>query len=479
MSLPTIHRFDRDSAAFFRFRRLGDRVLVTGIGGRWRFIDPDTFAGLVEGKLDTDSETYGALRELGLTRDGFDEAAEVALLTERKRHLAHGPSHHTVVVTHRTNAHSALWRSADAEPEADEDGELAPVDMEHATAERVVDAIMLTTSKDVVITLTGGEPLLHFPMCFHLSDYAESRNHFENKNLRFRLRTNLVAMDDESFDHVVRRKVQVVLTLDAPGGSVSDEARATALDWAAKIVKAQTEDGVDAATDGLEVEIAPTAANIGALPALVDAYLAIGVRRFHIRQLHALDIANAGGRLAAPDAATFACAWAGAVTKLAALAADGTDAREAQAALYLRRIVSGGEDPVARDRDPASPGVGELAYDLDGRVFGSYGGLVLDRAGDDAFELGSVLRSNYHDLIGHPAVRAALMATTLHGLPGWSDSAYMPFLGADPVRNYIEQGSVHGRFYDSADAQAKVGQLDGLFLALEGEHGETLRAWAG
>ena len=133
-------------------------------------------------------------------------------------------------------------------------------------------------------------------------------------------------------------------------------------------------------------------------------------------------------------------------------------------------------------RSPSADGIGQLAYNWDGRVFASETGRRIGQTGDDLFEIGQLRYNGYHDMMTHGTVRSLIVAGMLSAQPGWSDCAYEPFCGVSPSDRYAERGSIQGGLMEGALDQILVGSLDLLFRTLH-DASDSTRAtfdtWAG
>ena len=69
--------------------------------------------------------------------------------------------------------------------------------MDITTAQKVVDIIMQSPSKDLTIEFQWWEALVNWDIVKYIVEYAETKAEHLNKNLNFALVTNLTLMDDE------------------------------------------------------------------------------------------------------------------------------------------------------------------------------------------------------------------------------------------------------------------------------------------
>lgn len=147
---------------------------------------------------------------------------------------------------------------------------------------------------------------------------------------------------------------------------------------------------------------------------------------------------------------------------------------ERYAAIFLTKILRG-EDPNFLDiRWPASAGIGQLAYNYDGKVFTCDEGRMLHEMGDDTFELGHVATSSYRDIVGHPTVRAVALASNLEQNPDCVNCAYLPYCGLPPVHSHKTQGTLFSRPRESTVCYVHKHIQDYLFDKLATADAETL-----
>jgi radical SAM protein with 4Fe4S-binding SPASM domain len=159
----------------------------------------------------------------------------------------------------------------------------------------------------------------------------------------------------------------------------------------------------------------------------------------------------------------------------------GVEILERFAAIFLTKIL-GGQDPNFLDiRSPCGAGIGQIAYNYDGKVFTCDEGRMLHEMGDSTFLLGNVspggeatARSNYRDMMSHETVRALAIASNLDAQPDCVNCTYQPYCGVCPVHNHKTQGSIFGRMRESSLCMVHKGIQDYLFTKIGGPDRETL-----
>lgn len=439
-----------------RYREIDGQVLVTNEAGDWAWVTPDAFRGLLEGTLPDGDPAAAALQ--GLLPRGGEVDAIAGRLRARRAWLRAGPSRHVVALTRRTPFPPQI--------EATD----APDDMRPEIAERACDTAFMTTSTTLALDLVGGEPLYALPLVRHVADYARRKNKLSLKELTVSVATTLVGLDNDKGAALIDLGAALHASVDTP--FLRDDAdRAQALRGMERLAAKLAIRGV----------IALSARTAGPIGALIADHVRAGCHAVELRPTTALDVALWGEAAAPATVPATLVAWETGVRQLIDASRGGTPVVEMRAATFLRRILGLDDAPSADPRSPGVDGLGQLAYDVDGRVYSSEAGRLTGLLGDDTFLLGTVNRQGYHDLVSHPTVRALVMATTLDGQPGWADSAYAPFCGVSAVENLWEQGSIHGRMADSAQAQLQLGMLDFLFRLVRDADPSTravLDAWA-
>ncbi|MCB9729148.1 MAG: hypothetical protein H6744_19120 [Deltaproteobacteria bacterium] len=440
---------DESLAGPFRYRPLGGRYLITNDFGDWCFLSATQFRAFVEGTLDKDDALYTELRDKRFIHGEIALEEAVALYRRRHGFLQHGPERHIVAVTTRTNQ------------QADE-GE----DMGAETVERAVDCAFMTTSPRLTLVVAGGEPLLNRPGAHRAIEYAGEKNRLARKELRTVVETDLQAADEAEIAWMVKHDVRVRARLT---DSLLHEDTSPARAAIRALHAAWAEVGYDPADHHVELVAELRADQLDSSEAVVDLAVALGCRTVDFAPQPGFGFVDPD----APEREYRADAWLRAYERAFARMLhherEGHPIRERTAAALLARILDGKTEDECRLRSPASDGIGQFAYHVDGRVFASEGGRKLAERGEDIFQIGELRKNGYHDMVTSPTVRALVMATTLEGQPGWIQSAYKPFAGVSPARCYGEQGSIHGRMQDSEQARELHGILDLLFLQLSNE----------
>ena len=453
--------------AFVRFRELGDRVVVTSLDGEWLVLGKDEFRTFARGDVAPGSELHGRLAARNMLRDSYDVRRAADTLRRRKRFVHAGPNLHLVVVTLRCNETCVYCHASRADLDA------VHTDMTKETADKVVDTILRTTSPHVTIEFQGGEPLVNFPVVQHIVDIATQKNRAVGKSLEFTMVSNLSLMDEEKLAWLLEHRVQLCTSIDGPA-ALHDKQRklpmASAFDrashWIKRINEAYAAAGLDPTLYHVEALLTTTKETLARWREVVDTYVGLGCRALFLRPVDPFGFAEKTRRVVEYPRAEYLAFYRDAVEYMIELNKQGVEILERYAAIFLTKILAG-DDPNFLDiRSPGGAGIGQLAYNYDGRVFSSDEGRMLHAMGDDTFLIGDVRTNGYREIVGHPTVRALALASNLDGQPDCVHCAYQPYCGTQPEHSHKTLGNLLGRMRESSMCAVHKGIQDWIFTTL-------------
>ncbi len=467
MRLAPLDELATRHAVAFRFRPIGDRVLITNQEGRWLLLTAEEFDAYTRDRVPADSPLHARLAGANFLADHYDLRAAVEMVRARKRFVHHGPNLHMAVVTLRCNETCVYCHASRADMDA------VHTDMTREVAEQTVDFIFKTTSPFVTIEFQGGEPLVNFPVVQHLIEYALDKNRAAGKQLEFTMVSNLAMMDDAKLAYLLGKKVQICTSIDGPA-PLHDKQRvlpmASSYDhasrWIKRINDAYAGAGLDPTLYHVEALLTTTRATLPQWKEVVDTYVALGCRALFLRPIDPFGFAAKTGPKLEYPRREYLEFYRRAVDYMIELHGRGVEILERYAAIFLTKILSGVDPNFLDVRWPAGAGLGALAYGYDGRIFTCDEGRMLDAMGDDAFAVGHVATSKYRDVVGHETVRAVTIASNLDATPDCVDCTYQPYCGVPPSHSYKTQGTIFGRMRESALCEVYKGIQDYLFEKL-------------
>ena len=462
--------------AFFRFREVAGKVVVTNFEGNYLILDKDDFARYVEGRVTPDDPLYARLDAGNFLRDTYriTEAAEA--VRRRKYFLSYGPILHLMVVTLRCNETCVYCHASRANMDQ------VQTDMSKETAEKVVDMILDCTNPFVTIEFQGGEPLVNFEVVKHTIEYALRRNETVGKRLEFTMVSNLSLMDEDKLDYLMKHRVQLCTSIDGPEKLHNSQRKLATMDayqksafWMKRINEKYVESGLDPTLYHVEALLTTTKATLPLYKEIVDTYVSLGCKTIFLRPIDPFGFAERVRLRVEYPRSAYLEFYRSALDYILELNRQGVEILERFAAIFLTKILQG-EDPNFLDvRNPAGAGIGQLGYSYDGEVFTCDEGRMLHAMGDDTLRLGNVATHTYRDIVTHETVRAMTLASNLDGQPDCVNCAYQPYCGTIPAHNHKAQGSIFGRMRDDNVCMVHKGIQDYLFEKLAEADTETLK----
>ncbi|MEM9189606.1 MAG: His-Xaa-Ser system radical SAM maturase HxsB [Myxococcota bacterium] len=451
------------------------KTLLTNQEGQWVLLSDEEFGRYVSGDVDEASSLFARLKDRNFLRDHYDVPKAVAMLRGRKEFVHYGPNLHIAVITLRCNETCVYCHASRANMDA------LHTDMGAETIERTVDMILRSTNPYVTIEFQGGEPLVNFDGIRHLIDYAREKNKAVGKQLEFTMVSNLALMDDEKLDYLLENKVQICTSIDGPP-EVHDKQRKLptasshdkAVYWVKRINQRYEEIGLDPTLYRVEALLTTTRATLTHFKRVVDSYVDLGCRALFLRPLDPFGFAEKTAHKIEYPREEYMEFYRQAVDYMIELNKGGVQILERYAAIFLTKILRG-EDPNFLDiRWPSGAGIGQLAYNYDGKIFTCDEGRMLHEMGDDTFYLGDVRTSSYREIVGHPTVRAVALASNLEQNPDCVSCSYLPYCGIPPVHSHKTQGTIFGRMRESTLCHVHKHIQDYLFAKIAEEDPETL-----
>lgn len=475
MQLAPLGQLDSTGPAFFRYRPVGGRVVLTGLEGNWLILENEEFSRFATGQVDAQSPLYAKLREKNFLRAHYDTRRAAEGLAARKRFLNYGPNLHIVVITLRCNETCVYCHASRANMDA------VHTDMTPEIAEKTVDLILRSTSPSVTIEFQGGEPLVNFPVVQHLVNYAIEKNKSIGKQLEFSMVSNLSLMTEEKLAWLLEKRVQLCTSVDGPADLHDKQRRlpgssahGQAVRWIARINEAYIAAGLDPTLYHVEALLTITRDTLPRWKEVVDSYVTLGCRALMLRPVDPFGWAEKTQHRTEYPRTDYMDFYRSSVNYMLELNKQGVQILERYAAIFLTKILTG-EDPNFLDvRSPSGAGIGQLAYNYDGKIFTCDEGRMLHESDDDTFLLGDVRTSSYRDIVGHPTVRTLILAGNLDARPDCVNCAYQPYCGVPPVHSHKAQGTLFGRMRESTLCAVHKGIQDYLFEQLGAADPSTL-----
>ena len=465
-------KFNSKKVGFFRFKKLGDKYLVTNDIGRYVFLSPNLFKQFIEGTLSENSDIYQELEKNEFIKDSLNINNLAGKYRQRNAFIFQGPTLHIVVVTLRCNQKCLYCQASSRNIE--ERG----YDMDIDTARKVVDTIFCSPSKSITIEFQGGEPLVNWPVMKFIVKYARKKNKTANKNLLMALVSNLNLMNEERYKFLTKNRVAICTSLDGPewlhnknrpwsGGN----SYKTTTEWIKKMIDWQKKDPSLYHINGL-ITISKFA--LKSAKEIVDDYIELGLERIFLRPLSFLGLSGKKKENIGYSVEEFMRFWQKTMDYIIELNLRGRFFREEGSLIMLWKILTDQPCAFVDLRSPCGAGIGQMLYNYDGKVYTCDEGRMI---GDDTFMIGDVKKNSYREILSHDTVKSMCIASSLENL-SCDSCVYKPYCGVCPVLNY----ALYGNFFPEPSSnnlcKLHTKMFDYLFKKLENKNiKEILKKW--
>ena len=251
--------------------------------------------------------------------------------------------------------------------------------------------------------------------------------------------------------------------------------------WIEYFTRRYAELGRDPAQWHVEALLTVTRDTLSAWRAVIDEYVARGLGDVHLQPLGQLRVDAETWAAVGYTADEYLDFYRAALGYILDLNRRGVQLSERLASIVLVKMLTADDPGVADLQSPCGSGTGEIAYDVDGRVFPSDEARAASALGEPMFDLGHVRNLSLVGIVRHPTVRAIAGASLLDLQPMCADCWNKPYCGFSPIRNFISQGDLVGqrrRCFECKEHMAVSTQLFEL-LADEADSAtaEILKRW--
>ena len=421
--------------SFYRTHEFDEEhILVTTETGSWAVLDSEEYDLLRQGKAEEKPELYEKLKELGviLTEDNVEKISR--MYAKRKGQLFHPPSLHIITPTMRCNA-QCLYCHSRAIPSAE--GEY---NMDRETAKETVDFILSTPMDSLVIEFQGGDCLLNFETTEFIIDYARKRAEQLDKDVDFRLVTNMTMMNEEILESLKERNIRGISTsLDGPkevhnknrpyvggGGTYED-----AIHWIDRINEEFSEDFSINALSTI------TRYNFGHGEELVEEYMDHGMHGVWLRPLNNIGFAEEKWEEIGYTMDEFFDFWKDTLDYiLDKNREEDVVFKELMTMIFLRKILTQKDPQMVDIMSPCGAGIGQLLYKHNGDIHTCDEGKIYDE-----FRLGNVKEDSFQEVMDSDSIRTMVDVSSKESYI-CDNCEWKPYCGVCPIYTYAQQGSV-------------------------------------
>lgn len=473
---------DPDKPNFFRFRKVGDQVLITNDFGGSHFLSEADFKDFAEGKITPIHEQYDPLMKAGFLKSDIDVDMALNLYRSRNASIFYGPSLHIIVVTLRCN-YKCVYCQASSRPM---DG--IGYDMDIETARKTVDFIFSTPNPSITIEFQGGEPLINWEAIKFITEYARQKEAETGKKVFLSLVSNLSLLDEEKLDFIIDHGVGLCTSIDGPeelhnlnrpmpGGNSYRET----MDRVDRIKKLEADrEAEKKPMYKLSALLTVSKRSLSQPKEIIDEYLKHGFTGIHLRPLSYLGDATKTGDSIGYSALEFMDFWKRSLDYILELNMAGAEFTERGSAIVLQKILKAMDPGYVDLKSPCGAVIGQMLYNYDGKIYTCDEGRMCE---GDVFALGRVddtggeetkeaYNENYKRIVTGGKTKAMLVASTLDNTP-CDYCAYKPYCGVCPVINYSTSGNLYPQMATSDWCVRQKAMFDYLFEKMQ--HPEYLK----
>lgn len=443
--LLELKEIDRHKIGFFRFRIINGQYLLTNDVGKYYFLDPSSFEAFLSGEIEEISpDKYLELQNKGFIRDKLDFNNLAQKYASKNTFLSQGPSLHIIVVTLRCD-HKCIYCQAGSQALT-----ARQLDMDISTAQKVVEKIFKSPSRQITIEFQGGEPLVNWDMVKFIIEYALKQNKEVKKDLKFTIVSNLTFMNENILIFLLKHKIHVCSSLDGPE-DIHNKCRIilnkknsyqNTAKWLKRLRKEYKKANFSFTPSALATV---TRYSLCDHKEIIDEYVNLGLEGIHLRPVSPFGSSLQIWKRISFSAEDYIKFYIKALNYIIDLNLKGKNFYERFAMIFLTKILSG-KDPNYLDiRSPCGAGIGQLAYNFNGDVYTCDEARMLSRLGDESFRLGNVKENSYQEIMENPVVKTMCIASCLDILPGCNQCAYKPYCGVCPLYNYTVSRNIFVR----------------------------------
>lgn len=453
---------------YFNFENTNDKYLITNDLGRFLFIDKNDMKNIIEHNFNISENVLQLLEDnyfIYKDRDDFIEKASNEL-SKMKNYLNGGTKLHIFVLTTFCNL-SCIYCQASAKNNV-ANCEANHKFMSKEIAKKAVDIALQSPSMNLTFEFQGGEPLANFEVLKYIVNYSKERNKELEKNICYSMVSNLTLLDEEMIDFILENNIGLSTSIDGPE-DVHNVNRKYNKGNSLEITKSKIKQINNKANSSNIVQAIQTTSkfSLNYPKEIVDEYVSLGLKTIFVRPLTPMGYAAKYWGEFGYTADEYLNFYEKTLDYIIELALKGINISEANAVIFLKKILN--NDPInyMELRSPCGGAIGQLAYNYDGNIYTCDEGRMLAEMGDESFKLGNVFENNLKDLIKSPVCKTVAVSSCLEAIPGCEQCVYSPYCGVCPVCNYAQYGNLFAPNINSYRCRIYKGMLEILFKKIQ------------
>lgn len=461
----------------FRFSRFeGDTYFLSNDVGDWLTLERSQLMRFIEGQVDPSEPLYLDLKSRNFLSDvDIEYQIEILKLRTRTkfRYLSEFTSLHAFVVTLRCE-HSCPYcqvsRANDNTPD---------FDMSEETADRAIDLVFQSPSKDIAIEFQGGETLLNFDLIRYIVEKCERIIHANGKNLQFVIATNLAVLRPDMLEYCRAHNILISTSLDGPEHLHNKNRPRPGGDSFQRTIAGVLSCQQALGADRVSALMTTSQESLKYPTEIIDEYVKLEFPGIFLRPLSPYGFAVKTKWIDGYDMDEWITFYKTGLDYIIKLNKSGCSFKEYYASLILTKLLTPFETRYVDLMSPAGIGIAAVVYNYDGNVYASDESRMLAEMNEFRFRIGNVHTNSYKEIFTSEPLLSALEDSFAKSVPMCRDCAYEPFCGTDPVFHFATQRDVVGKKPYSAFCQKNMAVIKHLVSLLQ-EDSETsaiLRRW--
>jgi His-Xaa-Ser system radical SAM maturase HxsB len=461
---------------FFRFEKIGKKILITGETGKFLFLKEKDFLRFLKGKIKKTEPIYQELLSKGFLRQNLKKEKQKILLSFLSRNsnlLESGPSLHIIVPTLRCNYRCIYCQAAPIEKFPKNP------DMDLDTAKATVDFIFSIKNPAMSIEFQGGEPLANWPIVKFIIKYARKKNEIAKKKLRIALVSNLSLLNEEKLSFLLKNSVAICTSLDGPrkihnknrpcpfGDSYYLTTR-----WIKRLKNLEKK------LNKYLISALPTITKFSLEypKEIVDEYRKWGFFEIHLRPLSYFGRAKISKSSLYYSPESFIKFWKKALNYMIYLNKKGEFVLERETKIMLQKILTDKNPNYTDLHSPCGAVFGQILYNFDGKILTCDEARMLGKE-SEKFVLGDVKKNNFLEIALSSKAKTMVLASCLESL-SCDLCVFKPYCGVCPVKNYAYYGTLFPHIPSTDWCKIKKAQFEYIFQLLsKKDTAKILNSW--
>lgn len=419
----------------FRFIQLDNhRYVISNLVGEFLVISRAELEILVKKQIEPGTELYNNLISKHFIMEN-NSSSTIELLSLKYRSQAHGIAQftglHIFVVTLRCD-YSCSYCQVSRQT-----ADKTKYDMTEETANKSLDLVFKSPSKNIKIEFQGGESLLNFDLIKKIVATAKQINKSENRNLQFVIATNLSTVNDEILKFCLEHNIYLSTSLDGP-----EDLHNNNRPRPGKNGFELTSNGIRKAQQALghhniSALMTTSEASLTRVNEIIDTYISFGFNSIFLRPLSPYGFAVKTKQLKY-DTEKWFDFYKNGLEYIIQVNKQGYFLAEQYTSIILTKMFKPHSPGYVDLQSPAGIGISALVYNYNGDIYASDESRMLAEMQDETFKLGNI-GNTYEQLMLSNNLLEPLESSLAESAPMCHDCGFLPYCGSDPVYHHATQ----------------------------------------